>query len=99
MRLRWRRAQPAPTAGPGDVRTLDDDAVHQLALGVMIAAADASEDNVRVLLADLGPADLVEVAGDIAAFGVAAFKISEAEWGPERVRQAFQHLAFLQASQ
>jgi hypothetical protein len=93
----WRRRQAEPDPEPG--RTLSDADVHQLALGAVIAAADANEDNVRMLLADLGPADLIEVTGDVAAFAVAAFKISDADWGPERVRRAFQHLAFLQASQ
>ncbi len=92
----WQR-QREPEPEPG--RTLDDRAVHSVAIGVLIAAANASEDDVRVLLADLGPADLVEVAGDIAAFAVVAFKVSDTDWGPERVRRAFQHLALLQASQ
>ncbi len=93
----WRRVERKPVLSPD--RTLSDAEVHRVALGVLIAATDASEDNVRVLLADLGAADLVEVCGDVAAFGVVAFKISDADWGPERVRAAFQHLALLQASQ
>ncbi len=93
----WRRRQPQPEPGPALGRTLDDAEVHQAALGVLLAAAAGSEENVRLLLAGLNAADLTEITGDVAAFGVSAFRVLG--WEPERVTRAFGHLALLQALQ
>ena len=105
--MRWRRAQPAP--GPVSepalqVRTLDDAEVHQLALGVAIAAAyvpgpaavAAAEEDIRSLLAGLNAADLVEICGDVAAFSVSAFRINGCDL--PGIRSAFQELAYKQAA-
>lgn len=105
--MHWRRRRPERDPGPAAGRTLTDDETHRIALGVLIAAAYVgdspdvvarAEGEIRMLLADLGPADLVEICGDVAAFGVVSFKISDAAWGPERVRHAMQHLAFRHAT-
>jgi len=99
----WRRRQPEPAPEPG--RTLTDAEVHQLALGVAIAAAyvpgnpnavAAAEEDIRSLLAGLNAADLVEICGDVAAFSVFAFRINGCD--QPSIRKAFQQLAYKQAS-
>jgi hypothetical protein len=105
---RWRRQpapEPEPRPEPELERTLSDAEVHATALGVVIAAAYVPDTakaeaiargDLRSLLTGLSAADLIEVCEDVAAFSVVAFKIQG--WRPERVRRAFQHLAYLQAA-
>ncbi len=102
----WRRRQPEPGPEPEAERTLNDAEVHQLALGIAIAAAyvpgqpnavATAEQNIRTLLADLDAPDLVEVCGDIAAFAVFAFRVNGCD--QQSIRDAFKSLALRQASQ
>jgi hypothetical protein len=93
----WRRRQREADPGPVLERTLDDDAVHAIALGVAIACADGNEAAVRAILTGLNAADLTEITGDVGALAVSAFRVNG--HAPERARDAFQWLAFRQASQ
>ncbi len=101
----WRRRQPQPEPGPALGRTLDDAEVHQLALGVAIAAAyvpgkpnavASAEEDIRSLLAGLNAADLAEICGDVAAFSVFAFRMNGCD--QQSIRDAFQWLAYKQAA-